>query len=230
MMRSGARRPGGLASAPGLLGVFACLSGMSVAAEPPASAEGRAALGFATVDARLTPARVDPGGEGSLEVVLVPAEGFEWHEAPLVPSRVDVYAPAGWEAEPAELVLPAAGAPAGARVFEVRIRAGPVAVGRRKLDIELRYGVRRVATDASDGGKVYFEDVRLEVELPGEILDPAEEVVALGPLLVRPAARRAREPDERGGSPVLPALFFALASVLVLAGVGVALRRARRRD
>ena len=99
-MREGARRRLLLLAAPGVLCISASLAGVSVAGEPPAPAEGSVALRFATVTAKLTPARVDPGGEGLLEVALVPAEGFAWHEADLRPSRVDIYPPAGWGAEP----------------------------------------------------------------------------------------------------------------------------------
>ena len=127
-MRARARRSDatGLASVLLLTG----LAGASAAVEPPGPAEGATALRFATVRARLTPARVEPGGEGLLEVTLVPAEGFAWHEAPFAPSRVDVYAPAGWEAEPAEFALPEAAesdASAGERTTASvgRVRGSP---------------------------------------------------------------------------------------------------------
>jgi hypothetical protein len=212
--------------------MFMCLPGRSVAAEPPAPAEGSVALRFATVTAKLTPPRVGPGERALLEVALVPVEGFAWHEAPAVPSRVDVYPPAGWEAEPAELELPLPGGPEGGgpeRAFAVTVTAGPSAEGRRKLDLEISYGVLGVR----GGGKVCFEDVRLEVELPPPELAPAKAVSVPGapgtptPLAMRPAPRPPREPGTRGGSPVLPVLFFMVASSLVLAGVAVAVRRAR---
>ncbi|MHC4252791.1 MAG: hypothetical protein ACYS9X_27045, partial [Planctomycetota bacterium] len=232
-MRARAGRPGALLLVPSsFLFMSMCLAGMSAAADPPAPAEGAAALRFATVTARLTPPRIDPGERGLLEITLVPAEGFAWHEAPAVPSRVDVYPPAGWEAEPAELELPLPEGPEGdraERAFAVTVTAGPSAEGRRKLDLEISYGVRDARGDAPGGGKVCFEDVRLEVEVPPPELAPAREVGVPGTpgtLVMRPAPRPPREPEVRGGSPVLPVLFFMVASLLVLAGVAVAVRRA----
>jgi len=218
-----------------LLCIAAALPGMSSAAEHVAPAEGSVALRFATVTATLTPARVRPGGEGVLRISLVPAEGLSWHDAPFVPSRVDVYPPAGWEAKPSEPELPMpeeSEDTRAERAFAVRVTAGPSAEARRKLDLEIRYGVRDAANPAR--AKVYFEDVRLEVELPPPELDPAVEVGALGgsrksgilSLKVTPRARP--EPDSGGGSPVLPTIFFAAASLLVLAGLAMAIKRARR--
>jgi len=224
------------ARAPLLLCIAAALPRISFAAGQVAPAEGTVALRFATVTATLTPARVSPGGEGILRISLVPAEGLAWHEAPLGPSRVDVYPPAGWEAEPSEPELPMSEGPEGTRAeraFAVTVTAGPPAEARRKLDIEIRYGVR----DADDDGpgKVYFEDVRLEVALPPPELEPAVKVGAPGgaredgmlALRVEPPVRPG--PDPEGGSPVLPMIFFAAASLLVLAGLAMAVRRARRR-
>jgi len=217
-----------------------CCASMATAAPAPdpAPAEGSLALRFATVTASLTPARLSPGGEGVLEVTLVPADGYVWHEAPFVPSRVDVYPPAGWEAEPSEPDLPMPEGPEdtrAGRAFAVTVTAGPSAEARRKLDLEIRYGVRDAADDGPGRPKVYFEDVRLEVGLPQPELDPAVEVGAPGgggkagmlSLKATPLARP--EPDAGGGSPVLPMVFFTVASLLVLAGITMALRRARRR-
>jgi hypothetical protein len=213
------------ARALGFLIVAATLASISVAAEPVAPADGSVALRFATVTATLTPARLPPSGEGLLKMTLVPAKDFVWHEAPFIPSRVDIYPPAGWEAEPAEFELPAAQDPTGSqqRTFTITVTAGPSAEGRRKLDVEIKYGVK----DASGKGKVYFEDVRLEVELPPPELAPAIEIPAPGvsakpgTLVLRPA------PQPKGGSPVLPALFFATVALLVLAGIAIAVKRAR---
>jgi len=217
-----------------LLSIVAAFPVVSSAAETAPPAEGTVALHYATVTATLVPARVSPGGEGVLRISLVPAKGLVWHEAALVPSRVDVYPPAGWEAEPSEPELPMPEEPEGTRAeraIAVRVTAGPSAEARRKFDIEIRYGVKDAAADGP--GKVYFEDVRLEVELPPPELDPAVAVGAPGGggragMLSLKAAPRARpEPDSGGGSPVLPMIFFAAASLLVLAGVAMALRRAR---
>ncbi len=228
-----------------------CLARIAIAAPVPepapasAPAEARVVLRYATVTARVTPARVAPGGEGVLEVALVPLEGHVWHEAPFVPSRVDVYPPAGWRAEPAELELPHASPPPDAeapdaqpmeRKFSVTITAGPSAEGRRKLDLEIRYAVRDSRSGAPGGPRVFFEDVRLEVDLPPPELAPATTVGVPGVpgspkkpgvLVMRAAPRPPREDDATGGSPVLPALFFMMASLLVLAGVAMAVKRAR---
>jgi hypothetical protein len=218
-----------------------CLARIAVAApasgpDPAAApAEASVVLRYATVTARVTPARVAPGGEGVLEVALVPVEGFAWHEAPFVPSRVDVYPPAGWGAEPAEFELPPAAAEAQSmeRGFDVTITAGPSAEGRRKLDLEIRYAVRDLRAGARGGSKVYFEDVRLEVDLPPPELAPATAVGVPdaqrkpGALTMRAAPRPPGEDDAPGGSPVLPAVFFMMASLLVLAGVAMAVKRTR---
>ena len=73
-----------------------------------------------------------------------------------MPSRVDIYPPAGWEAEPAEFELPAASPSPDApetqpmeRKFEVTITAAPSTEGRRKLDLEIRYGVKDAPTGAT---------------------------------------------------------------------------------
>ncbi|MHC4504198.1 MAG: hypothetical protein ACYTFI_12900, partial [Planctomycetota bacterium] len=204
----------------------------AVAAEVlPDRAEGVTGLHFTVAEVRLSPAAVRAGGAARLEVALSPRDGFVWHEADLRPSRVVVVVPDGWSARPKELPLPGVDTPTSRREFTVELAAGADVTENATLVMELDYGVapakiRAKAKGSDAGADVFFEEARLTVDLP--VL--AEPAVPAEPVEVKPApesdppppAEPPPRPRAEGGSPILPALFFALAAVLVLGGVAMA--------
>lgn len=132
----------------------ACALEISFGAILPGPAEGGAELRHTEVHCSLTPAVAKPGDEAALTVRLTPRAGATWHEARLVPDRVEVLPAAGWSAEVSELALPPAESPTGPREFTVRLRAGgergghgvlerdEEGTGRDVLELRVRYGVR----------------------------------------------------------------------------------------
>lgn len=223
----------------GVVALFACLPASAAGGGEilPGPAEGRTELRFAVAEVSLAPAVLKPGGAAKLEVALSPKPGFIWHEATLRPARAEVVVPEGWTAEPKELALPAAETPAGTREFRVALTPGADVSESMTLVLKLAYGVRPAKAKGSDAaGEVLFEEAKVTVELPA-LAEPAAPAEAVGSATDPATGSAAGEtprpepprPRAGGGSPVLPALFFALAAMLVLGGVAMAIRRARSR-
>lgn len=220
--------------------IFGLVSGLAAAPAAvagellPGPAEGRTELRFATAEVGLAPAVVKPGGRAKLEVALSPRAGFQWHEASLRPARAEIVVPGGWTAEPKELALPEAQTPAGRREFTVSLRAGADVAESTTLVVKLDYGVRPGKPPEGGVREVFFEEAKVTIELPA-LAEPAVPAEAVGPEKgsdaghPTPPGGPAPPARAKGGSPLLPALFFALAAVLVLGGVAMAMRSARAR-
>ena len=207
----------------------------SAAETLPDRAEGVTGLRFAVAEVRLSPAAVRAGGAARLDIALLPRSGFHWHEAKLRPSRVVIVIPEGWSAEPKELALVGADTPTGRREFTVELTAGADVTESAGLVLKLDYGVRPATAKGSGGSPgVFFEEARLTVDLP-VLAEPAVPAQPVGPKPAPesdppPLAEPPPRPRAEGGSPLLPALFFALAAALVLGGVAMAIRRSRGRE
>jgi hypothetical protein len=222
-------RLSGTASRTGVSALVLCLflpaSAPARGGVPSAPAEDRVSLRFAVIECRLSPAAVEPGGEAKLEISLRPLSGLTWHEAPLRPSRVAVRAPERWEAEPPSAPLPPAGHATGPRAAVILLRAGADAAEGEGVELRLSYGVR----DARGG--VFFEDATISVAVPVEaprlpVRDA--ESPAVRALLPRSKPDESPAAGREGASPVLPALFFVLASALVFCGIALWMRKSRR--
>jgi len=169
-------------------------------------------------------------------VALSPRNGIVSHEADLRTSRVEVDVPDGRSAEPKVFPLPELDTPTSRREFTVELAAAADVTESATLVLRLDYGVAPAKIEAkAKGGDAaadgFFEEARLTGDLPvlAEPAVPAEPVAAKPAPESDPPPRPEPPPSPQaeGGSPILPALFFALAAALVLGGVAMAIRRSR---
>ena len=231
----------------------------------PGPAEGGAEFRYTEAHCSLTPSVVRPGEETTLTVRLTPKTGATWHEARLVPSRVEIRPPKGWTVRESELALSAPESPGGPREFTVRltpraaeergVQGAPheEGTGGEVLVLCIRYGVRLDFGPPGETGsraagpsehvsqtagaaspevfspEVIFEVATLAVELPAAALPAVESEEGGGPRLPEGVASlpEAEGLDDERGSPLLPALFFALATAMVFAGLALWVRRRR---
>jgi hypothetical protein len=125
---------------------------------------------------------------------------------------------------PAEQLLSPIASPKGGRVFTVDVVRGR---DEGPVTLSVRYGC--VSTSAEDLGALFIEEADVALAVPGGRVAP--EAVAVASV---------EQPEPRGGpdvvestaaedvtSPLLPALFFVAAALLVFAGIAVSLRKAR---
>ncbi len=244
--------------------IIACVFNSLLGAVLPGPAEGRTEFRYTEAHCSLTPSVVKPGEETTLTVRLTPRAGATWHEARLVPSRVEIRPPKGWTVQESDLALPAPESPGGPREFTVRLtpradeeRGGQwgraaEGTGGEVLELRICYGVRldfgppgetgsRAAGPSEKAAvspgvispEVIFEEATLAVELPAVLLAASLPTAdsgnrgGKGPGLPGGVAAlpEAEGLDDERGSPLLPALFFALATAMVFAGLALWVRR-----
>jgi len=213
--------------------MIAAAATWALAAVLPGPASGEAALKFARAELALSPAGARPPAEARLEFSLVPAEGFEWHDAALVAATARIEPPRGWSARPASLELPhAPGRSRRSAAAELVPAAAPRPDGGQEkpgtdLVVDFRYAVR----DGS--GAVFVEEARVllalgERELPSATPVEAAAKAPFAEIGQMPAAEASAAKGAERGSPLLPTLFLSVATALVLGGLLAYLRGARK--
>jgi len=193
----------------------------------PGPATGGSTLRYVVLSAELSPSELGRGQVGTLAVSMVPREGFAWRDARLAPPSVTVTVPADWRATPENPALSPIGAPKGRRGFTVDVMRGRA---EGKVALSLRFAC--VSTSGDEFGKLFIEEADVELDVPSGGSD--REAIAVtehtGPAAPSDEERDTRPPGDEAGSPLMPALFFAGATVLLLAGIAVSMRKARMGD
>jgi hypothetical protein len=204
------------------------LSSVARASELPGPASGTTELRYSTIEIAMSPPAPLSGQRARLTVLLKPKPGLEWRQPRLVPWTARVVPPEGWSADPAEPAFEAAG-PSGAwqEIATTLTRGGRTSKAALLLELTCALG----GTSGEFFDKLLIEKSRITVAMPNAGIT-AEAATELAPVLgiefpEEPGADTTDDARD-GASPIMPAVFFALATCLVMTGIAVSMRHSRQ--
>jgi hypothetical protein len=208
----------------------ACVWAASVPAafgrELPGAAEGGGGLRYACLEATLDPPDLMPGLTAVLTVSIEPRPEYLWYDALLAAPSIQFNLPAGWSVQGDAPGLSPIGAPRGRRSFRVSV-ARSTGAADGAIELALRYGV--VSSVSGTGGALFVEEAYVSIAVPATGMVSASEAVGPGTARIAPGGAAGADVDgeSRRSSPLVPALVFAAATVLVLTGIAVSFRHAK---